>query len=80
MHTSESHDRGPLIATPLHLVMDVPNSIIVKASEEALLQPLSRSLTCHRVSLYADDLPMFVKPTHEDLATIKSVFEVFGDA
>ncbi|EAZ45734.1 hypothetical protein OsJ_30414 [Oryza sativa Japonica Group] len=46
------------------LAMDSLNSLFVKAEELGLLQPLGIP---HRVSLYADDVVAFVKPTVGEL-------------
>lgn len=46
------------------LAMDSLNSLFVKAEELGLLQPLGIP---HRVSLYADDVIAFVKPTVGEL-------------
>jgi hypothetical protein len=42
--------------------MDVLNSIVVKASEEGLLQSLSSRSIQHRLSLYVDDVVIFLRP------------------
>jgi len=62
------------------LVMDVLNALIGKADEEALLQPLATHRVKHRVSLYADDVALFIRPTPEDLSTIKEILRLFGEA
>ena len=62
------------------LVMDVLNTLIGKAGEEALLQPLATHRVKHRVSLYADDVALFIRPTPEDLSTIKEILRLFGEA
>ena len=46
----------PLSPMLFILAMDVLNSLFQKASDEGLLQPLSRRRINHRVSLYADDV------------------------
>lgn len=62
------------------LVMDVLNAIIGKADEEALLQPLAIAQVKHRVSLYADDVALFIRPSTEDLSTTKRILQVFEEA
>jgi hypothetical protein len=44
------------------LVMDVLNSLIKKASNEGLLQPLSTRSIHHHVSLYTNDVVLFLHP------------------
>jgi len=60
------------------LVMDVLNALIGKADEEALLQPLATDRVKHRVSLYADDVALFIRPSPEDLSTTKEILQLFG--
>jgi hypothetical protein len=43
-------------------VMDVLNSIILKAESYGLLQPLLRRGIGQRISLYADDVVLFMHP------------------
>jgi hypothetical protein len=44
----------------LILVMDVLGFLVSKAEDEGLLQPLSPRPLPHRISLYADDVVMFL--------------------
>jgi hypothetical protein len=50
------------------LVMDVLGHMISKASEEELLQPLARRALQHRISLYANDVVLFIRPEAADIA------------
>lgn len=77
------HYRGLRQGDPLSpmffiLVMDVLNSIVARADHEMLLEPLAVPQTTHRVSLYADDVVMFLRPTTGDLSLIKQILEFFG--
>jgi len=62
------------------LVMDVLCSLIKKASEEGLLQPLSRRNLQHRISLYADDVVIFLQPSANDIRAILDILHLFGEA
>jgi len=62
------------------LVMDVLNSLVVKASDEGLLQPLSSRSIQHRVSLYADDVVLFLRPAAADIELTLGILRVFGEA
>jgi hypothetical protein len=62
------------------LVMDVLGHMISKAADEGLLQPLSRRVFKHRVSIYADDVVLFLRPTAEDIEVIMDILSLFGEA
>lgn len=66
------HERGlrqgdPLFPMLFILVMDVLNSCFVKTTEVGLLQPLSHCNPSQRISIYADDVVLFLKPVAEEL-------------
>jgi hypothetical protein len=62
------------------LVMDVLNLMVGRAVEAGLLQPLSTRSIQHRVSLYADDVALFIKPTTVDLVLVRNILRLFGEA
>jgi hypothetical protein len=62
------------------LVMDVLNTLFAKAGNEGLLQPLSRCMAGQRVSLYADDVALFIKLIEEELQITRNILKVFGEA
>jgi hypothetical protein len=66
------HRRGLRQGDPLSpmlfiLVMDVLNLMVQRASEENLLQPLSSNSLQHSISLYADDVVIFLRPVASDI-------------
>jgi hypothetical protein len=63
---------------PFILVMDVLNSLFAKAELEGLLRPLHS--TGWRLSLYADDVALFIGPEYDDLQLTKSLLQIFGEA
>lgn len=67
----------PLSPMLFILVMDVLNWIITRASEEGLFQPLSRRPIPHRISLYADDVALFLRPTAEDISLTLDMLQLF---
>jgi hypothetical protein len=79
------HRRGLRQGDPLSpmlfiLAMDVLGFLINKAENEGLLQSLSTRPLHHRVSFYADDVVLFLRPTTEDISTTLDTLQVFGEA
>jgi hypothetical protein len=62
------------------LVMDVLHSLFLKANELGLLQPLLRQGNGQRVSLYADDDVVFLKPNRNKVIVVKEILRIFGEA
>ena len=57
------------------LVMDVLGHMITKATSEGLLLPLST-----RISIYADDVALFLRPEAGDISTTMDILNLFGEA
>ena len=79
------HRRGLRQGDPLSpmlfiLVMDVLGHMVAKAAADVLLQPLSSRALQHRISLYADDVVLFLRPEATDIAVIMNILQLFGDA
>jgi hypothetical protein len=79
------HIRGLCQGDPLSpmlfiLVMDVLNSLISKASERGLLQPILKRDSGQLVSIYADNMVMFLQPHREELSMVKDILRIFGEA
>ena len=60
------------------LVMDVLNILFAQADMDGLLQPLNTTGQC--LSLYADDLALFIRPEEEDMLLTKSLLQIFSEA
>jgi hypothetical protein len=59
------------------LVMDVLNRLLGWLERQGLLEPVA-GLMGHRISLYADDLVIFVRPERQSLTAVKAVLHIFG--
>jgi hypothetical protein len=59
--------------------MDVLNSLLTRANDLRLLQPLLRHGNGQRVSLYADDVVLFLQPSVEEFEVVKEILRVFGE-
>jgi hypothetical protein len=80
-----SHRRGLRQGDPLSpmlfiFVMDVLSWLVEKATGEGYLQPLSSRQLRHRISLYADDVTLFLRPDAADIALVLDLLRLFGKA
>ena len=60
--------------------MDVLNSLVIYATLKGLMQPLAIQQAWHRVSFYADDAVLFLRPNILDLVTVRHLLDLFGHA
>jgi hypothetical protein len=62
------------------IVMDVLGYLLSKAEEDGLLQELSSRHRYNRISLYADDVAIFLHPSSSDIAATLEILGLFGAA
>jgi hypothetical protein len=62
------------------LAMDALGYLFTKAENEGLLHPLSTRTLQHRVSFYADDVVLFLRPVTDDISIAMNILEIFGEA
>jgi hypothetical protein len=60
--------------------MEVLPALFIKANDKCLLLIFPRVSTKQRVSLYAEDVAIFLKPTVLELVTDREVISAFGTA
>jgi len=62
------------------MVMEVLNAMIQEADLRVMLSPLPGDHFGHRMSLYADDLVLFLVPKQEDFSCIRAILDLFAGA
>ena len=70
--------RGSSLPLLFILVMDVLSSLIQMAARSNLLQPLAGQQHWPQISLYADDVVIFLRPNHDDLCVVRDLLQCFG--
>lgn len=80
LHRRRLRQGDPLSPILFILVMDVLCHMVKKASDVVLLQPLARRALQHRISLYADDVVIFLRPSVSDIGITLDILQLFGDA
>lgn len=61
------------------LIMEPLHQMFKLAADRGLLTPLSHQGMTHRISMFADDIMIFLKPEATDLHTCASLLQLFGD-
>ncbi|WVZ84806.1 hypothetical protein U9M48_031793 [Paspalum notatum var. saurae] len=77
-HHRNLRQGDPLSPMLFILVMDVLDSLIHVASSSNLLLPLAEQCSWPRISLYADDVVIFLKPKLMDLSIVRDLLHCFG--
>jgi hypothetical protein len=80
-----AHRRGLCHGDPLSpmlfvMVMDVLNSLFRAAESRGLLQGLEEAGVRNRLSIYTDDVVLFVKPLVDELNCVRLILDCFGEA
>jgi hypothetical protein len=60
--------------------MEVATLLLSKAVEMGILSPIGNCSATQRVSIYADDVVIFIKPTVQDLVAVRELLACFGTA
>jgi hypothetical protein len=70
----------PLSPILFLLAMEPLHKLFKKAKEVGLLSKVSKSCDNFRISLYADDAALLIKPTPDDLRTTSYILDIFAGA
>jgi hypothetical protein len=62
------------------LAMQVLTLLFVKATEEDYLSRINGCSAMQRISIYADDVVLLIKPLPEDMVATKLILKIFGEA
>lgn len=62
------------------VAMDALTSLIIKAEREGVLILLPGCSPLQRLSIYADDVVLFIKSTAPDLSFFREALSIFGGA
>jgi hypothetical protein len=80
MHRRGLRQGDPLSLMLFVLAMDVLSSLFNLSESRGLLHDLGEVGIRNRLSLYADDVVLFVRPVEEDLYCVKVILDCFGAA
>jgi hypothetical protein len=70
----------PLSPMLFLLVMEPLYRLFLKAQQADLIASFSKGCDTFRVSLYADDAAMFIKPTKHDVEVTDCILNIFAEA
>jgi hypothetical protein len=79
-HACGLRQGDPLSPMMFVIVMEVLNGLFRKANELSLYHSLGVRENPSRMSLYADDLAIFVSPLNQDLQPTRGILDIFQAA
>jgi hypothetical protein len=80
-----THARGLRQGDPLSpllfvLMMEVTTALLKKVVDLGVMSQIGNCTAAQRISIYADDVVIFVKPTVQDLVAVREMLALFGEA
>jgi hypothetical protein len=79
-HHAGLRQGGPLSPKIFILTMEPLQRLLHTASEEGLLSPLNCRTATLRMSMYADDATVFLKPSRDEVQVVVEILSLFGKA
>jgi hypothetical protein len=79
-HQKELRQGDPLLHMIFILAVDILGRLINKVEREGLLQALSTRLLQHRISIYANDVVLFLHPTPNEINFVMDISQLFDEA
>ncbi|KAM0908162.1 hypothetical protein ACQ4PT_015617 [Festuca glaucescens] len=79
-HAKGLRQGDPISPTLFLLMMDVLTAVIRLVEEHGLFAPFERSGIRHRLSLFADDVVMLIRPNNAEAAAAIQLLQHFGQA
>ena len=62
------------------IAMEALTAIVVKATQEGVLSSYTGISAMQRLSIYADDVAFFVRPSRLELEFVRRALDIFGEA
>lgn len=80
MHVCGLRQGEPLSPLLFVIAIDVLTGMMIKAQEGQVLSKIPGCLPMQRLSLYADDVVLFIRPSRPDLMFVSEAIMIFGEA
>ena len=80
LHACGLRQGDPIPPMLFVIAMEALTALINKATDVGVLSSYNGISALQRLSIYADDVALFVKPSRQDLSVVHEILDVFGEA
>ncbi|KAE8777808.1 hypothetical protein D1007_49394 [Hordeum vulgare] len=80
VHAKGLRQGDPISPLLFMIAMDVLTSIINKAESNGIISALTGVTAMQRLSIYADDVALFIRPSAQDMSFVRNALHIFGEA
>ncbi|KAE8813339.1 reverse transcriptase [Hordeum vulgare] len=80
VHAKGLRDGDPISPLPFVIAMDVLTSIINKAESDGIISAFTGVTALQCLSIYADDVALFIRPSPQDMGVVRNTLHIFGEA